>query len=434
MLKTGIMNILLRGLTVAGRFLLLLSIARFLSPEAMGIWGLVNVTITISLYFLGLDFYTFNTREILAQDDLHRTPMIRDQIVFHGLIYIIFLPLLLIVFLVGLLSWKYALWFYLLLMLEHLSQESTRLLTTLSRPTMANAVLFLRSGAWVLAVMAMMLAAPATRTLPVIWTGWAVGVASSLALAGYALRKLPWESSRDIAVDWAWIRRGMKVALPFFCATMSFEVIQYADRYFLQHFWGDALLGVYTFYAGIANVIHTFIFAGIIMILYPRIIAAYQQGDLSAYRALLRRMGIGIVGGLAGLSAIALLLIKPVLQVVNKQLYVEQFPVFGVMLVMTALLTVSYLPHYVLFVRRRDMAIIGSTLAGLVTAIGANALLVPSYGLMGAAGATLAAIAVMLTGKTWATMKTRDEQAAEKNNARPVAPKTILVEPTRKDP
>ena len=68
--------------------------------------------------------------------------------------YAVVLPLLLTVFLCGLISWKYAGWFYVLLIIEHISQESGRLLITLSRPTRASIVLFLRSGIWVYAVLA----------------------------------------------------------------------------------------------------------------------------------------------------------------------------------------------------------------------------------------------------------------------------------------
>ncbi len=405
MLKTGLANVFLRGLTLVGKFLVLLTIAHYLPPEEVGVWGLMSVTITMSLYFLGLDFYTFNTREILAQDAPQRTPLIRDQIIFHGLVYIIVLPVLLTVFIGGIIPWKYAVWFYLLLVLEHLSQEATRILITLSRTTMANLVLFLRGGAWTYAVVGIIHAAGDARRLPVVWMGWAVGVTLSIVIAAAALRRLPWEESRRVAVNWTWMRRGLGVALPFFCATLSFEGIQYVDRYFLQQFRGEAMVGIYTFYTGIANVIQTFIFSGVIMILYPQVIAAYQQGDFSAYRRLMRKMALGIGGGLIILTTLALVLIKPVLHVIHQPLYEEHFSVFFIILVSVGLTTLSYLPHYALYVKRRDMAIIAATVTGLVVALIANALLVPRYGLPGAAIATAGAVAVMVLIKTIAVLK-----------------------------
>jgi O-antigen/teichoic acid export membrane protein len=412
MFKTGLANIFLRGLTLAGKFLVLLTIAHYLPPEEVGVWGLMNVTITISLYFLGLDFYTFNTREILALDEPQQTPLIRDQIIFHGLVYIIILPALLTVFIGGVIPWKYAIWFYILLVLEHLSQEATRILITLSRPTMANLVLFLRGGAWTYAVVGIIHAAGDARRLPVVWMGWTVGVTLSILVAVAALRRLPWGESRRVAVNWTWMRRGLVVALPFFCATLSFIGIQYVDRYFLQQFRGEAMVGIYTFYTGIANVIQTFIFSGVIMILYPKVIAAYQHGDFPGYRRLMRKMALGIGGGLIVLTALAAILIKPVLHMINQPLYEEHLSVFFIILVSTGLTTLAYLPHYALYVKRRDMAIIAATVTGLGVALIANAVMVPRFGLPGAATATAGAIAVMALIKTMAVLnKSRTKMA-----------------------
>lgn len=404
MLKTGLANIFLRGLTLAGKFLVLLAIARYLPPDQVGVWGLMNVTITISLYFLGLDFYTFNTREILALEAPQRTPLIRDQIIFHGLVYVIVLPALLTVFAAGVIPWKYAVWFYLLLVLEHLSQEATRILITLSRPTLANLVVFLRSGIWTYAVIGIISAAGDARRLPVVWMGWAVGAIISIAVAAAALRRLPWEASRRVGVNWTWMRRGVVVALPFFVATLSFTGIQYVDRYFLQLYRGEAMVGVYTFYTGIANVIQTFIFSGVIMVLYPPVIAAYQRGEFPRYRQLMRKMTFGVAGGLIVLTTLALILIKPVLHLIDQPTYEQHFSVFFIILISVGLTTLSYLPHYALYVKHRDLAIIAATVTGLIVALIANAVLVPRYGLPGAAAATAGAVAVMALFKTAAVL------------------------------
>ena len=405
MLKTSFTNLILRGLTLVSKFVLLLFIARFLTPEEMGVWGLMNVTIAMSLYFLGLDFYVYNTREILAQDEVDRMPLIRDQFVFHGLVYVIVLPALLSVFLLNLISWQYVGWFYLLLILEHLSQECARILITISRPTMANMVLFLRGGAWVFAAIATAYMHENMRDLRLIWAAWSIGVALSILLTAYALRRMPWENSRKISINWSWMLKGIKVSLPFFLATMSFVAIQYADRYFLQHFWGEAMVGIYTFYASIANTINIFIFTGVVMILYPKIISAFQKDDQVLYRALMKKMSVGIVVGTIVLSALALVLIKPVLALVNKQIYTEYSGVFALMLVGIALLNLSHIPHYSLFARKQDRAIIVSTFLALGTALIANSLLVPKYNLEGAALAGIAGMSVMFLAKTFAALK-----------------------------
>ncbi len=64
-----------------------------------------------------------------------------------------------------------------------------------------------------------------------------------------------------------------------------------------------------------------------------------------------------------------------------------------------AFLTISYIPHYALFVRKKDKAIVYSSLAALGVAALANFMLVPLYGLEGAAWAAMASMATMFLFK-----------------------------------
>ncbi|MCK4460424.1 MAG: polysaccharide biosynthesis C-terminal domain-containing protein, partial [candidate division Zixibacteria bacterium] len=326
----------------------------------------------------------------------------RDQLVFHGLVYVVILPLLSVVFLLNLISWKYIGWFYALLVLEHLSQESYRLMVTLSKPTMASIVLFFRSGAWVYVVVGLMFLDNDLRSLPFIWSGWIVGVLVSIGMTLYGLRHMPWRESRRRPINWTWMKNGLKVSLPFSLATVSFVGIQYADRYFLQHYWGEAMVGVYTFYASISNTIHVFVFTGIIMLLYPRIISAYQQGRLDEYRVLMKKMSWGIIGGVVVLTLGAAALITPVLKLVGKQIYTDHLEIFWIMLASVVLLVIAYIPHYSLFVRKHDKAIVLSAVSALIVGLIANSVLVPRYGLMGAAISSLCSMTILAAVKSWA--------------------------------
>ena len=395
MIKTSLVNLILRGLTLASKFLLLLFIARFLSPEELGIYGLVNVTIGISLYLLGMDFYAFNTRELLARPEAERPRLIRDQIVFHGFAYLIILPLLLVVFAFDAIPFKNVGWFYGLLVVEHLSQELSRFLITLSRPTMASLVLLVRTGLWVYVAVATMYFWNDTRTLPVIWGFWVCGAALSIILAVWSLRHLDFRSTRNIPVDWGWLKQGLKVSLPFLGSTASLLCINYADRYFIQFFHGEAMVGVYTFYTGIANMVQVFVYTGIVMILYPRIVESYQQGMTEAYNKNMRLLTIGIIGGVVILSGVAAIGIRPALLLVDKELISQYRAIFWIMLGTVSALMLSYIPHYALYVRKCDRAIVVSTVIALGLALAANTVLVPDYGISGAAWATFSAMILL---------------------------------------
>jgi O-antigen/teichoic acid export membrane protein len=363
-----------------------------MSPTDMGIYGLMTTAIGLSLYLLGMDFYMFNTREILSEDKERIVLLIRDQIVFHGVAYIFLLPLLLIIFMIGFLPWNYLGLFYLLVVLEHVSQELQRLLITLSKPTMANIILFFRSGLWVYAVIAVGFYYKGERTLTYIWYGWIIGIIINLVFGAYAFRKMKWRSVIRQRVDWDWIRKGVLISLPFLGATLFLKTVEFSDRYFIRINHGDAMVGVYTFYANITNAIQTFVFAGIIMILQPKIVAAYQNKKFHEYKLLMRRMSLGVILGVMVLSFLAYVGIFPILGLIGKQIYLQYNYAYDILLIAIIANILSQIPHYVLYVRKMDKAIVFSSFAALFISVSMNAILVPRYDLVGAAISNLCAM------------------------------------------
>jgi O-antigen/teichoic acid export membrane protein len=397
--KTSGVNLVLRSLTLVSKFILLIFIARYLSPEDLGVFCLMTVTITTALYLLGMDFHVYNTREILARGSGSVPILIRDQLVFHAGVYILALPALLAVFLGGILEWRYVGWFYALLVLEHLSQESYRILVTLSRSPLANAVLFLRSGAWVYAVIALGLAGPQYHRLSSIWVGWLFGVVSSLILTALVLCRLPWRENLSAAVDWKWIRRGTSVCLPFLTATMAMLLAQYVDRYFIKLYHGDAMVGVYTFYAGIANVLRVLAFTAVTVIYYPKIIATFQSSQFSGYRQLMTQFGRKLAMVAGAMLVILATAIDPILSITGKQLFREHLAIYWILLTSATVLTFSEIPHYALYARRLDRALVGSGFIALAVSLAANALLTGPLGIKGAAIASCAAMCALLVAK-----------------------------------
>lgn len=413
MIKTSVLNLFLRGVTLAAKFLLVITMARLLAPELVGIYGLMTVTIGLSLFLLGMDFYAFNTREILERTREEWPRLIRDQLVFHTIMYAVAGPFLAGIFFFGILDWSYAPWFFGLVILEHLSQESFRLLVTLSRSAMANAVLFLRSGSWVFAIAALWWVSPELQNLQTVWMGWLLGIGASLGLAAFSLRDLPWGLARGVPIRWGWMRQGVGVALPLLLATIALQGTQFADRYLIAHFSDDSLLGVYTFFGSIANVLHVFVFTAVTMVLHPQIVQAYRQDRLSVYRQRMRTLVWATLGCLLPLSIVLAVGITPVLGLIGREIYSEQITTFYVLLAAFGLLTISHIPHYALYARKKDRAILASSVISLFTAVVLGLLLVPLFDIAGAAWATLGGTFVLGIAKLGFLIVHRDKTAAE---------------------
>lgn len=413
MLTTSFFNLGLRGLTLASKFLLMLFLARYLQPEEMGIYGLMTATVASALFFLGLDFYVFSTRALLAEGVKNQARLIRDQAVFHGAIYVLALPLLLVVFSAGVLPWSYLGWMYLLLILEHVSQEAYRLLIALSLPVEANVTLFLRSGAWVYAVCAMVFWLPATRDLTTIWAGWGFGVALSLIYAGWALRGLGWRQALREPIDWPWLRAGLVTALPFFASTLALKTIEYSDRYFIEHFCGKADVGIYTFFIGIANSVQAFIFAGVLSILYPKLLQAAQHGEMDVYRAHFRKMTRMTVLGVLVVGLVAAAAIVPLLWVIDRPIFSEHLPIYWLLIVSAGVTSLGQIPHYGLYAQKQDRMLVVSTFIAVGFSLAGNAFLIPKWGLMGAAIASTTAMGVLGIIKAFALARLSRKQQAE---------------------
>ena len=403
--RASLLNILLRGLTLAAKFFLLVYLVRVLPPEEIGIYGLVTVTISYSLYLLGLDFYTYSTRKMLSKPREDWPAIIRDQFVFYGVVYLLALPFALLLFFSGIMPWELLGWFYVLLTLEHVSQELYRLLVAIQRPLLAGCVFFLRNGAWAYVVIVIMWQHPTSQDLSSIWSGWAIGVGASVLLALVSLRNLAWSSTKDEAVDWKGIRRGVRIAFPFLLGTLALRGIFTFDRFIIDHYWGKELLGVYTFYMGIANAVQAFVDAGVIMHLYPKIIAAYRQGRINEYQKLIRKMAIGIVLSMLVLTVCAIGATYMVLDYIQEPIYSEHINILWILLASSVVMSLGMVPHYALYAMQSDLVILYSSIGGFVVMLLMAGLFAPQLSSLGVPFSVLSAILFISLAKLFFHLK-----------------------------
>jgi O-antigen/teichoic acid export membrane protein len=379
----GLISVGLRAVTLGSKFLLIIYLAKCLSPEKIGTYGLFTASVNYSIYILGLDYYTYANRETLSRQKEDWTVIIRDQAIFYFIAYVFALPILCLIFLINVLSWKYIGWFYLILTLEHLAQESYRLLVVLKQPLKAGLVLFVRTGLWAYAIIFIMMRNPEARVLTTVWGGWALGAFLCLIVSSFIFYRLDWASVKTVPPDWTWIRKGVKIAFPFFISTLALRGIYTFDRYFLKYYWGESTVGVYTFYFGIANVIQYFIDAAIVVIYYPKIVSSYRLGNIKNYLIYLRQMTFTIFFSVVIISGCLSLCIWPFLNYIGKTAYSENITVFWILLVVNVVITVGYIPHYALYAIGRDKDIVIGTIFAFFICMLLYSALCPHWGAIG---------------------------------------------------
>lgn len=394
-----IANISLRGLALASKFVLIFALARLLEPAEVGLYGLFTATIAYVLMAVGFDFYTYSTREMINSHRKVWLALMRDQSAFYGIAYLLVIPVCIYIFWGGLLPWTLFFWFFPLLILEHFAQELNRLLVAMAEPLWASLVLFVRSGLWAISAAAWMWFFPIQRNLDFVFAMWLIGGSLACLLAASRLRTLD-RAALTKPINWAWIRRGVRVAAPFVLATLSLRALSTVDRYWIESLSGLEVLAAYVLFAGISNVILSFLDAAVLTFLYPALIAAAGKGDQVEFATLMKRLTKQTLVVTVGLSMLVLALTYPLLVWLNKPVYTQYLSLFYWTVLATVLNALSMIPHYGLYARHRDKSIIASHLGALPIFLLAVYLLTAWFGASAVPVAMAIAFLFLLVCKT----------------------------------
>lgn len=390
----------LRASTLLGKFLLIFLLARFLAPGDLGLYGLLTATIGYALYAVGLDFYSYSTRELLKQDRAVWGCYLKAQVVLCVLLYLLLAPLILLVFVAGWLPWTVLPWFLGLLVLEHFNQELSRLLITSGHQMKASVNLFLRSGLWAMIVSLLMLVSPLWRTLEFVFQAWAAGSVVALTVAVWQLRGAG-IGGWDRAVDWSWLRRGVVVAVPLVIATLAIRALFTLDRYWFQALVDVEALGAYVLFASISSALVAFLDAGVFAFSYPALIKACQAKDHVAFVRGLKKLFKHTVVLSLGFVVCAMVVIHPIMSWLGKPLYVEHLQLFPWLLAGACIYGLGMIPHYALYAQSLDRPIIVSHVLGLVMFVATAALLSPWLNSLAIPLGLCFAFLFILCWKTW---------------------------------
>lgn len=391
-------------MTLASRFLLIFFLARFLEPVQLGLYGLFAATIGYALYLLGFDFYTFTTREILKRERKEWGGLLKDQGALSLALYAVFIPLLSLVFVAGVLPRGLLGWFLILLILEHLNQELSRLLVAISEQLLASVMLFLRQGAWAIVITVLMTVEPTTRSLDYVLGAWAAAGVVSVVVGAYRLAQLGiggWHKR----IDWKWIAAGLKVSIPLLVATLAIRGVFTLDRYWIQSLGGLEIVGAYVLFMGIGGALMTFLDAGVFAFSYPGLISAHQKKQSALFRKNLRMLLVQTIILSIAFSLVSLLLLPLLLAWLANPLYAAQQYLYPWVLICMVLYALGMVPHYALYAQGIDRPIIQSHIASLVVFVIATWLFSLRWPLLAVPLGLCTAFALVLAWKAWAFLK-----------------------------
>lgn len=354
-----IINIALRMATLGAKFSLVFVLAKFLGEAEFGLYGLFSAAIGYMVMALGFDFYTYATRELINKKANEWAEVFRDQFVFYLCAYVFVLPICILVFVFGLLPWQVLIWFFVLLVIEHFSQEVNRILVAISRPLQASVVLFVRHGLWAVVVAVVMWFLPDLRSLDFVFGAWVFGGLGALLLAVVFSRDIDRGGFKS-PINWGWIKIGFVVSVPFVISTLSLKAIYTADRYWIEHFNSVEVLAAYVLFAGLANSIISFLDASVFSFVYPGVVSAAGKKDGNLFVKKFKEMAVQASVVTIALAVLVVGFSDVLIRWIGKLSYFNNIEILYWVVAATVVFALSTIPHYGLYSLKEDRAIVFS--------------------------------------------------------------------------
>lgn len=376
--SSRLLNLGLHFTNLGTRFLFIFFLAKFLDPASVGYYGIFAATVGYCIYFVGLDFYTYVTREILKVPPEQRGRLLKSQLALTGVLYLFFAPFALAF--LSKVSWPnhLLLWFFPILVFEHVNQEISRLLIALSEQLAATLVLFVRQGSWALAAVGLMTLEPETRNLGTVMKLWACAGFIASMFGYWKLRALKLSGWKQ-PIDWPWVKNGLAVSAAFLIATLALRGIQTFDRYWLEVLVGIETVAAYVLLLGIASTLLVFLDAGIFSFIYPTLIKLNQEKQYDAARIKIQSMLYQTLVLSAAFALASWQLLPYFISWIDNPAYSNELHLYPWLLLATALNALSMVPHFALYARGEDNPIIFSHLLGLLSFLLSTWILSKSY-------------------------------------------------------
>lgn len=358
-------NFILRITTLGVRFLFVFILAKYLEPSDVGYYGIFAVTIGYAIFFLGLDFYTYVSREIIQIPKNRQGRLLKGQAAVSGIVYALFIP----VFILALQNYSWPrglfLWFLPIMILEHINQEISRLLIAMSEQLTSSFIIFIRQASWNILAIILMTLYSDWRDIVLIIPLWAAAGVAALGMGLWKLKQLGIKGW-SIPIDWNWVKKGISVSSAFLMASLALRGIQTVDRYWFEKLVGIEMVGSYVLMQGIASVLIVFLESTLFAFVYPLLIKLNVEEKHKEAHRHVRVMFFNTLVVSLIFGVISWILLPYFLNWINKPIYQQAIGLYPWIISSVILNALSMSPHFGLYARGKDSPIIKSNIAAFM--------------------------------------------------------------------
>jgi len=379
----SILSILLRAILILLKFLFIIFFTKSSSIENLGIYALLVSSITIIVFIFGAELHSSACRDVVTENTSDKKSMIFSTHSFFTCISFVILAF--IYFIANYFGYlKPFYWLGLpiifLCFFELYSQEVSRYLLMSEKTIASNVMQLIKGGLWVIPILFLISKSPEEEHLNLVINGWLISALVATLIGLFCLRKALWFSSN---IDMTWLFSALKRARVYWFVAILAQLQMYSDRFVLNYFTGAYEVGVLSVFQNFTNVIQTFVQVGVIGIFLPKLISTYHTRNLSAYIQSIKKLVAQSAIIIIVISLTLLLCIREVLALIDKQIYFQLLDVFYLQIISTILLTLSLIPHIVLYSIKADNTLFKIAIITLPFYLISLAALVKLYGIYG---------------------------------------------------
>lgn len=375
-------NFIIRGLNMIAKFGLTIFLAEFMSSEKLGEYTIFLTTVTLSIYFLGYEFYTFAQREYNYTNKDVFVIQLRDQMVLYVGIYLVLFPILFLVVSNFINSHFYFL--FSLIALEHINQELYRVLVAMGKPIHATSNNFFRSGVWVFIYILVVLYDHKFANLEHLYLFWILGELFCLFFSIFSLKSLSWTTTLKSKINFKWLWKGIKISTIFFGSGIALKFLEYSERFYIKSLLGNSEVGVYFYFYNIAYLPYTFFVTVIIINFLPELIQTYNENKMQYLVVRGRLINTTKLYSLVSYLGTIIVFFIVVRFLISDSSYISNKEIFWFQLVASFITLMSEILYLELYLRHKDKLILVSFLLALCVQIASNYILIPIMALYGA--------------------------------------------------
>lgn len=401
----GSISLSLRLASLVGKLALSLFMGKYFELAELGRYGLAFGAVMLATVLLGFRLDYIVSREISGMDRQHSRRTGTTVLALYLASFVLAAPFALwaLVYLGDSgTDFTFLLLVYLICGVEAYANFIYTVTIALKRAALANALFFLRSGAWTIPVILISFFQPEFRTVQFVLALWLAGASLSVLLNLWFTRAELMAPLGLRSLQWTEMRSYIGATALIWIGSVGLALGSYVDRFVLASYLTLDDVGVATFYTSFTAAALALVQSATTSLTFPAMIDHHDAGRTDQFRKEVRRTGIA-AGALSlavlGSLALAMLFMG---QALGKPELLAAYPAFLVLLLATWIRTHAETLYYGLFVERKHRAIWLGNLLFLAASLALNIALIPSLEIMGLAIAALAASLVIFAWRGWA--------------------------------